>query len=608
MRIKKISARNIPPVEYFEVDNLSDLVVIAGPNGVGKTRLITSLLQYFQNFSDPSISFEIEATSESEKVAFGGQLLVTSDANDAGVLRALLQKNRRRRNLKSSIVNFESNRSIQNVSPLSFQFEFPDPDEEEIGWNISFGGLANRWQDTQHAIFKKIQSQKTSIASKAIQLRKQGHSSMNLDFKDPLDPFREAFSQLLGPKSLGSADIQRQVITYEHDGHTREISTLSSGEKEVVNITFDFLLRKPSDCVVFFDEPELHLHPELLTRLISTLKNVGDNNQFVLISHSPEVISSSLDDSVIFLTPPGMNGDNQGVKIDSTDENAEALARLGQSIGIVALGKKIVLIEGKSSSLDKQTYSHILKNKYPNLVLLPSGGKDNLKSFDVALTQILDRAIWGVQFYMLADRDAFLPNTEYSRSDISNHSRFQSLQKYHLENYFLDPDTLAYCFHQMEPQQSWLRDPAKIRDKLRVIAEGQLSYAVSLIVSKALRDKVGNVDVMGKSLENLDEVALSKELLAMANAEKDRVNSVLDDNEVASLTSKVTNDLQLLLNSPEDAWMIHFPGKPIFGKFCGLANINQGRLKTLYISNAGKSGSNPFSELFDVFEKFSKTN
>lgn len=33
-----------------------------------------------------------------------------------------------------------------------------------------------------------------------------------------------------------------------------------------------------------------------------------------------------------------------------------ALRLLGQSIGIVALGKRIVLIEGADSSLDKQTY------------------------------------------------------------------------------------------------------------------------------------------------------------------------------------------------------------------------------------------------------------
>ncbi len=185
---------------------------------------------------------------------------------------------------------FESNRSIQNIKALAFQFEYDDPYEEQVGWNQSFGGLASRWQDTQHAIFKKIQSQKSSIAAQAVQLKRDGHSSMNLNFTDPLEPFRKAFSQLLSPKQLANADIQHQVLTYEFNGETRPVNTLSSGEKEVLNITFDFILRKPSDCIVFFDEPELHLHPELLSKLINTLKGVGKNSQFIFISHSPDVI------------------------------------------------------------------------------------------------------------------------------------------------------------------------------------------------------------------------------------------------------------------------------------------------------------------------------
>ena len=36
MKIKKITATDIPPIKNFMADDLKDLVVIAGPNGVGK--------------------------------------------------------------------------------------------------------------------------------------------------------------------------------------------------------------------------------------------------------------------------------------------------------------------------------------------------------------------------------------------------------------------------------------------------------------------------------------------------------------------------------------------------------------------------------------------
>jgi len=49
MRIRSIHAANVPPVGLFSVDDLSDVVVLAGPNGVGKTRLVESILSAFRN-------------------------------------------------------------------------------------------------------------------------------------------------------------------------------------------------------------------------------------------------------------------------------------------------------------------------------------------------------------------------------------------------------------------------------------------------------------------------------------------------------------------------------------------------------------------------------
>ena len=138
---------------------------------------------------------------------------------------------------------------------------------------------------------------------------------MKLEFTDPMIPFNEAFFKLLGPKIFAKPKIREQRLTYMDGGNEFDIKSLSSGEREVLGIAFDFILRNPSHCVVFFDEPELHLHPELLSRLIMTLRHVGESNQFILVTHSAELISSSLDETVIFLTPPKKDGSNQAVKI-----------------------------------------------------------------------------------------------------------------------------------------------------------------------------------------------------------------------------------------------------------------------------------------------------
>lgn len=176
--------------------------------------------------------------------------------------------NRSRQNWKSSLVNFESDRSIQTLKPLTFTWDMADPTEEEIPWDHTFGFMRDRYQDTVHSLYRMLESQKQRIANQAINLRRQGYEQMNLQFPDLMEPFKQVFSSLLAPKELVDPSARQQRLEYRDDGEVREFSSLSSGEREVVNIAFDFLLRRPQDCIVLFDEPELHLHPEPSYKLI----------------------------------------------------------------------------------------------------------------------------------------------------------------------------------------------------------------------------------------------------------------------------------------------------------------------------------------------------
>jgi predicted ATP-binding protein involved in virulence len=149
-------------------------------------------------------------------------------------------------------------------------------------------------------------------------------------------------------------EIKNQQLFYRTEqGDTLAITELSSGEREVVNIVFDFLLRTPTDCVVIFDEPELHLHPELSYRLLQTLRRIGERNQFIFCTHSSEIITASLEDTVVFIAPPKDDSFNQALIVKEDDETHQALKLLRQSIGIISLGKKLVLVEGEQGSLDR---------------------------------------------------------------------------------------------------------------------------------------------------------------------------------------------------------------------------------------------------------------
>ncbi len=605
MRITGIKVSDVLPVKKFEVEGLSDTIVIAGPNGVGKSRLIQNLIAHIQNLKvQPNISLIIEATDKSESEKWGKSVIDTKEQNDANALKNALSQNRFKRNWESSIIFFESDRTIQKINPFAFTWDLPDPNEEQASWNSTFGGIKNRFEDTVHSIFKLIEFQKRNIANRAISLRKEGKTSMNLEFGDPLEPFREAFTQLLSPKKLIEPSSQNQQLQYEYDGKTFNFNSLSSGEREVVNIVFDFILRKPKNCIVIFDEPEIHLHPELSFKMIQTLRSIGENNQFIFCTHSPDIISSSLDNSVIFLSPPKDDENfNQAIKVTEEDETNQALRLLGHSIGIVALGKKIVLIEGKESSLDKQVYGSIIKGKFPNLVLVPTGGKDEIQSFSKIQDNVLNKSIWGVTFYLLTDHDSFPPFAEIDKSKVQNNN-FQILKKYHLENYFLDENIWAKIFSEMETEDSWLTDPKLIREELKNKAKDLISYTISLTVSSLLRGNVGNVDLMPKNCHSKSKDEIENLIIEKSNDEILRINKSLGEDNIKKNVQEMYDTINKSFEDTSDEWKNIIPGRPILNHFSSKSKLPIGRAKKLYINYVIKENADTFKDITDIFQLF----
>jgi predicted ATP-binding protein involved in virulence len=602
MRLKSFEVLNNSGLDHVSVENLSDVVVIAGPNGVGKTRLIRLLMDFFRAPEPKAdIRATLEATSDWERKNWGKSSVTTADAEDAQSLRNTLQRTQRRSNYKSTILNFDSDRAISQVKPFNFTWDISDPYEEDLGWDISYSYLRDRFQDVQHSLFKLVENQRRKLAETAVKLRAAGKTSMDLDFPDPLDKFKEAFSRLLAPKELVGIDLRTQKIIYQLEGHEFPVDTLSSGEREVVNIVFDYLLRNPSDCIIFFDEPELHLHPELSYKLLQTLAAIGRNNQFIFCTHSPEIITASIENTVIFLTPKKLDKANQALIVSRDDATHNALNLLGQSIGIISLGRRLLLIEGDEASLDKQTYGAILQNEFPELVIVPVGGKSTIRSFEEVRDSVLNKTIWGVEFFMLCDRDAVY---SLGPQSLSTHvsERLRVLPRYHLENYFLDDEVLATVFSEMEPQ-SWLADPSAVSAKLCEFATQTIPLTLVLNISANVRERVGNVSIMPKDIgTNRPVDELIAKLAKRIEEEKNRIDLGLD---ILSIETDARREHARLVKAVEDGtWRVDVPGRIVFNRFAGLAQLKPGRLKTLYLKHAKNAACDPFEEIRSIFRGF----
>ena len=604
MKIARYLVIDLAPIKKFEIEGLTDVIVFAGPNGVGKTTLLNGLLQAFQNpGSTPGVQIVVSATNSDEISAWGNKTsLDTTVQAEAQLLRAFLQRPKKRGQLKGGVLNFDSARAFEQIQPYSWSWHFADPFDEDIGWNQSFQSMKGRFQDVIHSLIRKVRSQKEQIATLALASRRQGQSSLDLtQFEDPLIRFKDAFARLMPGKRMLEVNEQSQNIQYQQNGQTLEFSHLSSGEREVVTVVFDFLLRSGKQLIVLIDEPELHLHPELSYRLLRTLQDVGERNQFVFCTHSPEIITAALEQTVVFVTPPRTDGGNQALRVEENDDVASVLRALGQSIGVISLGKKIVLIEGDQNSLDKEAYGSIIGSHYPDLVLVPVGGKETISGFQRAVETVLNKTIWGVDFFMLCDGDSKARGSVLKATP----SRLKFLSKYHLENYFLDEITWAHVFEELAtPVNSPLRDAGAIRQQMRVLARDYVAYAASLRVAQHVRQVAGNVDLMPKRGVTATVDELCRLFEARRTEEVIRYQAALDPLALEKRCREDFQALQYAVDSDHDDWKALIPGRPILKRFITEAGQDYATMKRLYVRAAKSVTNDPFREIRGIFAEF----
>lgn len=602
MKLLSLTVRNQPPIANFAVGELRDTIVIAGPNGVGKTNLLNHILSTFRHGrSNSDITLVVEATCKAEIEAWGGaEQLSSNDPHAVQKLRGVLQKAKKRGQLRSGVLNFDASRVFETIQPYNFNWNFSDPFLEEIGWEQTLNSARARFQDVVHALYRKVRSQKEEIATQALQLQRQGVGQMTIDFPDPLKKFKEAFAKLLPGKRFCDVNEQEQQLWFMAGDKKLPFDRLSSGEREVVTVVFDFLLRDPRDSIIIFDEPELHLHPELSYRLLRTLRDAGERNQFIFCTHSADIISASLDQSVIFVAPASQPEINQAILVNEEHESAKVLHLLGQSVGVISLGRKIVLIEGTEASLDKQTYGAILGTSANDSVLVPTGGKDTIRSFLAAVETVLSKTIWGIDFYMLCDGDSAIGSQE-----LKSHPRFKQLPRYHLENFFLEEDHLAHVFGILgEPDGSPFRDPKQIRSMLVELASQRTSHATALKVAHTIRLNCGNVDITPARCHEMTVDQLSAAFGMRAKEETSRISTIMDSSKIIELVRAEHDRVSSAIASGNGDWKIWVPGRPLLRQFAAKAKQDVTRLKTVYIREALSVKNDPFAEIRQIFQQF----
>jgi predicted ATP-binding protein involved in virulence len=62
---------------------------------------------------------------------------------------------------------------------------------------------------------------------------------------------------------------------------------MASGEQAIFPLLYEFVRLDIAKSVVLIDELELHLHPPQQQALLSALRRIGPDCQFIITTHSP---------------------------------------------------------------------------------------------------------------------------------------------------------------------------------------------------------------------------------------------------------------------------------------------------------------------------------
>jgi len=290
MKIQKISLRKHFFFGNVDIDLTGangkpfDTVVFAGNNGCGKTTLLETLLSLLTGYKainrESSVDLSLESITDSKLIKphlwkdpvekkFNGSnknSLATffKQISDIPVLDrpkvVYLPAEISFENLKSKETAFEYKYAFKNVI-----------DKKHVNDIPTF--LSSMIKD---AVFKnKELPAETSI--------KKVCAEINQIFED-----LEIDARLTGLAEEG----EKLPVFANSAGASFDINGLSSGEKQLFARALTLRMLRANNSIILVDEPEISLHPRWQQKILRVYERIGKNNQVIIATHSPHILSA----------------------------------------------------------------------------------------------------------------------------------------------------------------------------------------------------------------------------------------------------------------------------------------------------------------------------
>lgn len=444
MRVESIQLRNFRRFSDLNITDLPEsarLIVLAGPNGVGKSSFFDGLQTWYL----------VTAWSRADGSPTYAAKVGTADASEwyQRVAVNLHGGDRDRAVLKQSSIYFrtayrhEADFSIQQLS------QPPRPNEN--------GGPARRAVDEDRSVSENYQRLLWQTFS-AVFDDETSDDATKAEIRDRVTGrLREALLRVLPDLELSGVGALGTGRSFEF---TKGIATgfpyvnLSAGEKAIFDLLLDAVVKADyyKDSIWCIDEPELHVGTKAQGRLLRELvRLLPDRSQLFLASHSLGLMSEAVKmaqdapGEVAFLDFEGHDFDAP-VTLQPVKPGRQfwkrILAVALDDIATLVAPETVVMCEGSSDGFDARCYRTIFALEFPDVDFISVGNSDDAQNDKIGLTSALQTLTQGTKVVRLRDRD-LASNEEMERWRAAGTA---VLTRRHIEAYLFDPEVLdAFC-------------------------------------------------------------------------------------------------------------------------------------------------------------------
>lgn len=315
MYITNLKITNFRGIEMLDIPFNKEGAVFYGINGVGKSSIIQAINIIFSRILDRTSlgKFKNQIKIQEEDVRYGSSVVqimtdIILEGKEYVVSRSYDKKNRKHTISKTTLN--EISEFIRNDLAESDYSDLPI--FVMYGVNRSVIDIPLRIKD-KHS-FDRIAAYEKSSAGTDFRVffewyrnqedyENQVRANQDIGYQDSqLKAVRQAIYNLIPDFSNLMVERKprlRMVVT--KDNTKLSINQLSDGEKCYIAMIGDLARRmaianpnanNPLTCsgIVLIDEIELHLHPEWQRKIIHALRNTFPNIQFIITTHSPQVL------------------------------------------------------------------------------------------------------------------------------------------------------------------------------------------------------------------------------------------------------------------------------------------------------------------------------